>query len=206
MALVIVGMVYMTAAVSTALGLKAPTHLGNRTTQALDHRAQHMVRQHQEMIFFDLQRHVTITYVIRNARKLRNTRTPDFMQRLVRRDDLDNASILQGELVAMRQHGAYPELNPDILPVSHTNTQARFFALIKSQFYRFNCQNLARNKVNRYLHNWFDVLVVAQDKGLEEKVTLRHRQDSSRFADEPLPVCAHLIGFGVDLHVRHVPV
>ena len=97
------------------------------------------------MIVFDLQRHMAITHVIRDARKLCDISGTDFMQRFVRRDDFYNATVLQRKFVTMREHGSDFELDTDFFAACQRYAHPRAFALIESELNRFVGLNLLRD-------------------------------------------------------------
>ena len=90
------------------------------------------------MIVFHLQRHMPVADVIGNAGKLGAIRSADFVQAFVGSEHLDHATVLQGELVAMREHRAHLELDTDGLPVRERGSQTGALPLVEGEFNRFN--------------------------------------------------------------------
>ena len=100
-AFIVVRVVDMAMAIGTALWLEAAPNFSHAAAEALDHRPQHMIGQHQQVVILHLQRHMPVADVISDARKLRDVCGTHLVQAFVRCDDFDNAAIIQRELVAM---------------------------------------------------------------------------------------------------------
>lgn len=132
--LIVVLMVHMAVPVGTRFGLEAGADRPHGRAQALDHCPQHMIGQQPQPARADLQRHVAIADVIRDASQCHGIGGANLKELFRRGLHRHHPTVVEQQAVAVTQQGASGQVNTDLFATEQGGAKAGTLALLEGQF------------------------------------------------------------------------
>jgi len=132
--LIVVLMVHMAVPVGTRLGLEARADRAHGPAQPLDHGPQHMVGEQPQPAGANLQRHMAIADVIRDACQGHGIGGSNLEEFFGRGLHCHHAPVVEQQAVAVAQQGTGGQIDTDLLATEQGGTETRTLALLEGQF------------------------------------------------------------------------
>jgi hypothetical protein len=133
MALIVVGMVHMTVAVSARFRLESFVDLRHRAAESLDHGPQDMIGQQSQPPATHLERDMPVADMVGNAGELGGTARPHFHQGLGRRLDRQDATVFKQQSIPVAQKTAVRQIDADFFATEQFGAKTRPFTLLEAQ-------------------------------------------------------------------------